>query len=222
MIIIEQMENNENKQDFTSGATEVLTKTEPLLIKSKVMPTNRGRKKRSVIVDIATNDSWQSLTDRAKHFCAHYVGSNPRVGVDSAIAAGYTGNTRQNISSTASHLLNDPRIISYCKFLMSKTNLKLGYSREGQLQKISKFLEGCMEKGDAYNASRLIDIENKLLSLYQPQTQISMAATGDIKVTFGTDNTSAPSTTPEQSNEQPGSDNNLDFTDGGQDFTTEP
>ena len=155
--------------------------TEP----EKKPQTNRGRRTKVHNIEIGTNDSWTSLAPKAKLFCAHYVKSNPRSGIESALAAGYSGITRDIVASTASHLLADPRIVSYCRYLMAQTAVKLNYSREGQLEKIQKLLDICVDKKDMYSAGRFIEIENKLLNLYAPTTQLNINASGDIKVSFG-------------------------------------
>jgi len=164
---------------------------------SSDLKPKQTRKRRKQEIEIAISDSWSSLNDRARKFAQHYVQSNPKSGMASAIYAGYSGNSNSILSSTASHLLADPRVIGYCKFLMSRTALKLNYTKEGQLQKLGKFIDMAAEKKDLYAASKLIDLENKLLGFYQPTTQINMAATGDIKVTFGSEATTNDSTSSE-------------------------
>lgn len=205
MIIIEQMENNQIQQDFTGDTMSVLIKSEPVLIKRKdgttwnagSGQTEDGKILHSVgVADPVLNTSpfWKpkgrvgrpakeklkGLTDSEKAFVNAYIdpanGFNPRTCV---IKAGFPEKGSKDQSRL---FMEDSRILRAIEIGRRQMEMSVATNRTNQLRKLETFLGIAMDKRDVVGASKILDIENRMLGYYEP---IKMDITGQINISFG-------------------------------------
>lgn len=203
-------ETIEIQQDFTGNTISDSIKSEVPLIKNEVRLRSNGTTwnagsgqtpdgkilHSTGVADPVLNDSpfWKpkgrvgrppkeklkGLTVSEKSFVDAYIdpsnGFNPRTCV---VKAGYP---EKGAKELGKQLMEDSRILRAIEIGRRQMEMSVATNRTNQLRKLETFLGIAMDKRDVVGASKILDIENRMLGYYEP---IKMDITGSINISFG-------------------------------------